>query len=79
MMGEGIIVSKVPVSDGDYVILFAEKLRDDNSYFKDHKMIIDSQISSSRSLFNDKFSEELKNGNFKDSVRKFLQEIGLLK
>ena len=39
------------MNDIDYVIYYARKLKEDNSYFKQQKMLIDSQIDSSRELF----------------------------
>ena len=58
----------------DYVKFYAEKMRDNNQYFKQQKMLIDSQIIASRSLFKNKF----KGSDFKKEAREYLREVGLL-
>ncbi|MDP3990383.1 MAG: hypothetical protein Q8Q01_04215 [archaeon] len=58
----------------DYVSFYAKKLREDNKFFIQQKMLIDSQIKASSSLFKNRFSEK----NFKKESRKYLRSIGLL-
>lgn len=57
----------------DYVTLYAEKLKKDSSIFKQQKMLIESQLDSSRELFKNMFGK-----NFKANARKYLKEIGLI-
>ena len=61
--------------DLDYVILYAEKLRKNNSLFEQQKMLIESQLSVSKSLFKNKF----KGGNFKEKARRYLKQVEILK
>ena len=70
------LMSPRPVKDMDYVILYANKLKKDNSIFKQQKILIESQISSSRSLFRNMFGKGI---NFKTKARKYLRNIGLTK
>ena len=58
----------------DYVVLYAKKLRNDNRYFAQQKMLIDSQIKASKSFFQKKFEGK----DFKAEARKYLRGIGLL-
>jgi len=60
--------------DLDYVEYYARQLREDTSLFKQQKMLIDSQIKSSRELFNTRF----KNQDFKTQARKYLHECNLI-
>ncbi|MEK6967503.1 MAG: hypothetical protein AABX51_02635 [Nanoarchaeota archaeon] len=57
----------------DYVKLFAEKLREDNKYFAQQKLLIDSQIIASRTLLHNAFSPD-----FKKSARDYLRKRGIL-
>ena len=57
----------------EYVIFYARQLKENKKYFKQQKIIIDSQIKSSREIFGKKFGK-----NFKENARKYLREIGLL-
>lgn len=59
----------------DYVELYARKLKNDPSLFKQQKMLIESQLNASQSLFEKKFSK----GNFKQEAREYLRKIGKLK
>jgi len=61
------------MEDLDYVKIYARKLKEDSSYFKQHKLLIDSQIKSSRDLFKNRFG-----ANFKVEARKYLKSVGLL-
>jgi hypothetical protein len=59
----------------DYVELYAKKLLHDPSLFKDQKMLIDSQIKSSRELFRKRFGE---GEEFKKNARIYLKEMGMI-
>ena len=62
------------LSDIDYVELYANKLKHDNSLFKQQKMLIESQLKASSSVFRNMFAGE----NFKEKARAYLRSIGLL-
>jgi len=62
-------LKKVPKTDEDYVIFYAENLKINPELFKQHKEIIDSQVKSSISLFGNMFG----NKNFKIEARKYLK------
>jgi len=68
--------SQKPLKDLDYVVLYANKLKKDNSIFKQHKLLIESQLSTSKSLFRNMFG---KGANFKTQAREYLRKIGLIK
>lgn len=61
------------MNDLDYVELYARKIRDDNSLFKQQRKLIESQFKGSSSLFRNMFSEDFKSG-----ARRYLKERGLL-
>lgn len=58
----------------DYVKLYAEKLKADNSLFVQQKLLIDSQILASRSLF----SKILAFPGYKKQARRYLKGVGML-
>jgi hypothetical protein len=62
------------MTDLDYVEFYASRLREDNSLFEQQKMIIDSQIQASHSLFNNMFAGK----DFKAEARRYLRSVGLL-
>lgn len=64
------------MNDLDYVEIYAKRLKEDNSYFKQQKGFIESQFKSSHCLFNHSFG---KGQNFKRHARQYLRERGLLK
>jgi len=68
-------MKKKPVKDLDYVKLYSEKLKENNSLFKQQKILIESQLEGSRSIFKNMFFKN----NFKENARKYLKDIGLLK
>ncbi len=68
-------MKKIPIKDLDYVDLYAEKLHKDNSLFHQQKMLIESQMLASKSLFKNKFKGE----KFKEKAREYLKELGILK
>jgi len=65
-----------PMTDMDYVELYAKKLREDNSLFKQQKMLIESQMKSSSQFFRNCFGE---GEDFKKNARIYLRKVGLLK
>ena len=64
-----------PKTDEDYIKLYAESLKKNPELFKQQKMLIDSQIKASRSLFKTFGKEE----EFKLNARRYLRGIKLLK
>ena len=64
-----------PKTDLDYVELYANKLKEDNSIFKQQKKLIESQLDSSSDIFKKMFG----NGKvFKANARNYLRKIGLV-
>lgn len=63
-----------PISDMDYVEFYAERLKIDNRLFKQQKLLIDSQIIASRSLFRNKFKEK----DFKTEARRYLKDLKII-
>jgi len=61
------------MNDLEYVEFYAEKLKEDGSLFRQQKILIESQLKSSQSLFKNMFGED-----FKTNARKYLKAIGLL-
>ena len=57
----------------DYVKLYAEKMSDDNRLFAQQKILIESQLRGSSSLFKRMFK-----GDFKTEARKYLKGRGLI-
>ena len=62
------------MTDLDYVILYANQLKKDESLFEQQKKLIESQFKSSSSLFRNSFGKD-----FKTNARKYLKGIGLIK
>ena len=62
---------KRPKTDMDYVELYAERLKEDNSLFKQQKKLIESQLRGSSSLFRNMFGQT----HFKENARKYLKSI----
>ena len=60
---------KKPKTDLDYIEIYSEKLKNDNSLFDQHKRFIESQLMASSSLFKEAFSET----EFKELARKYLK------
>ena len=68
-------LKKIPKTDEDYIVLYAKELnRNPREIFRQQKTLIDSQIVSSRSFFQNLF----KGKNFKEEARKYLRERKLL-
>lgn len=66
---------KRPVEDSDYVELYANSLKENNEFFKQHKMLINSQILASRQIFKKKLGES---EDFKKNARDYLRKLGIL-
>ena len=69
-------IKKVPITNQDYIAFYAEKLREDASIFKQQKMLIESQMQASDSLFRNMFGE---GEEFKKNARVYLRKLGLIK
>jgi hypothetical protein len=67
-------IKKVPKTDEDYIILYAEKLKKNPEIFHQQKVLIDSQITSSQSFFHNFF----KGKDFKTEARKYLKGRGII-
>jgi len=65
---------KKPKKDIEYVELYAEKMKRDNSLFKQQKMLTESQMNASRSLFKARFSDK----SFEKEARNYLKKIGMI-
>ncbi|MEK6871575.1 MAG: hypothetical protein AABX16_01595 [Nanoarchaeota archaeon] len=68
-------MKKIPQTNLQYVIYYAEKLKDNSQFFKQQKMLIESQMRASHSFFLNVFGKK----NFKEKARKYLKERGLIK
>jgi hypothetical protein len=70
-----IKLKKIPETDDDYILLYAEELKTNPAeIFKQQKILIDSQIISSQSFFRNLF----KGKNFKVEARKYLKARGMI-
>lgn len=58
-----------PVSNLDYVVYYAKKLKVNPRYFSSHKKFIDSQYKASQNLFRKRFGV---GDEFKRNARKYL-------
>lgn len=65
----------IPTTDLDYIELYANKLKKDNSFFRQQKILIESQLHGSSDLFKKMFGTK---NNFKINARKHLKSIGLI-
>lgn len=57
-------------TDKDYITFYAKKLKKDNSVFKQQKVLIESQLNGSSSLYKKRFGIGNK---FKTNARKYLK------
>lgn len=62
------------ITNLDYIVLYAETLKKDNSLFKQQKSLIESQLNANHSLSKNMFSQE----NFKKEAREYLKRLGLI-
>ena len=60
----------IPKENIDYVILYAKKLKVDNSYFYQQKKLIEGQFKASKQIFMNKFGS---GQEFKDNARAYLK------
>jgi len=68
-------MKKTPKTDMDYVVYYAVNLKQNNSLFKDQKMMIESQMHSSEELFRNMFGTgEI----FKINARRYLKKVGIV-
>ena len=67
-------MKKVPITDMDYVKLYAKALKNNSELFKQQKMLIESQLKASRELFLKRFGEK----DFKLKAREYLRRIELI-
>jgi hypothetical protein len=67
-------LKQVPITDLDYIQLYAEKLKENPKLFKQQKDLIESQLLSGAALVKKRFS----NGDFKTQARIHLKEIGVI-
>ncbi len=65
----------IPRTDLDYVELYADKLKNNNSLFKQQKILIEAQLHGSSDLFRKMFGAK---NSFKINARKHLKSIGLI-
>lgn len=63
-----------PVTDLDYVELYARKLRNDNSLFAQQRTLIESQLQGSASIFRSMFQGT----DFRKKAREYLKATGVL-
>jgi len=63
------------LTDLDYIKLYAETLKKDNSLFKQQKKLIESQLKGSSSLFKNMFGSD---EDFKINARKYLKKVKLI-
>jgi|WetSurMetagenome_2_1015567.scaffolds.fasta_scaffold430673_2 hypothetical protein len=67
-------IKKVPETDEDYILLYAEEMKKNPKIFHQQKVLIDSQIISSQSFFQNLF----KGKDFKTEARKYLKARGII-
>ena len=61
-------------TDLDFVEHYARLMKEDSRVFKQQKMLIESQMKSSKEVFKQRFD----NGDFKKEARKYLKDVGLI-
>lgn len=71
---DDVIIINGDLNELDYVELYAKKLKEDSSLFKQHKKLIEAQLHGSSSLFRNMFAGK----NFKKNARAYLKGRGLL-
>lgn len=64
-----------PKTDLDYIEIYANKLKKDNSLFKQQKKLIESQMHSSSAIFKKMFGT---GKDFRINARKYLRKVGLI-
>ena len=56
----------------DFVTFFAKKLKNDNTLYEQQKVLIESQMKSSKEFFKNNFNGK----NFKKEARDYLKAVG---
>ena len=64
-----------PKTNLDYVELYAEEMKKNNSFFKQQKILIESQLRASKEIFRKKFG---KDKEFEKNARICLKELGAI-
>jgi hypothetical protein len=59
--------------DIDFVVYYAEKLKEDNKFFQQQKVFLESQIKASKSIFS-----AWQGRDFKKRARKYLAGRGII-
>ncbi len=67
--------TKVPKENIDYVEFYAKALKNNSKYFKQQKMLIESQLKSSKEIFKKRFGT---GETFKLNAREYLKNTGRL-
>ena len=62
-----------PMNDLDYVVFYAEQLKENNELFEQQRRLIEDQIKASHSLFRNAFGKDFKKG-----ARKYLRKTGII-
>ena len=62
-------LKQIPKTDLDYVGIYAEKLKENPSLFRNQKELIESQLESSSALIKKRFSGK----NFKTNARHYIK------
>jgi hypothetical protein len=68
-----MIKTKIPKQDSDYIEIYAKALKKNPKYFKQQKMLIESQLKISREIFRKRFKTGKK---FEINARKYLKNTG---
>ena len=68
-------MKRILMDNIDYARLYVQKLKVDNRLFKQQKMLIESQLKSSRELFRKRFGT---GETFKVNARKYLKNMGMI-
>jgi len=66
---------KTILKDIDYVEIYAKAIKNNPKYFEQQKVLIESQLKSSKELFKKRFGAGKK---FEFNARKYLKNIGKL-
>ncbi len=67
-------MKKIPLTDLEYVEFYAQQLLNNPKFFEQQKMLINSQLKSSKATFQNMFSSK----NYEPESRAYLHEIGLI-
>lgn len=67
--------AKIPKTRLDYVELYAERLKSDPSVFAQQRMLIESQMQSSRQVFRSMLGD---GDDFEERAREYLRKIKVI-